>query len=183
MSRESLYLQEEETTGLDSVHLAPLMSSTKLDWETPDKVLDLVRFTFCGPIRLDPCTTSANPTQAQHIYTRENSGLDAKWDSDFVYANPPYGRELPQWVDKIVTEYLRGCQYMLVLVPARTDTKWFRRLYDFSGALCLFSGRLKFRGAKASAPFPSAMFGLSVNYERFLTVFEDYGIVINPRNH
>ena len=45
-----------------------------------------------------------------------------------------------------------------LLIPARTDTKAFRRLIDECGAhlqLVFITGRLKFNDSKESAPFPS----------------------------
>lgn len=47
--------------------LAPLMSSEKPDWLTPDVILGLVR--EVAPIALDPCTTEENPCRAMCIHT------------------------------------------------------------------------------------------------------------------
>lgn len=46
----------------------------------------------------------------------------------------------------------------LFLVPARTDTRWFHD-HAIGGAseIVLLKGRLRFSGAKHSAPFPSCL--------------------------
>ncbi len=44
---------------------------------------------------------------------------------------------------------------VVCLVPARTDTQWFR--IAFKGEVEFVCGRLKFGEAKNSAPFPSAV--------------------------
>jgi len=43
------------------------------------------------------------------------------------------------------------------LVPARTDTKWWRDYCMNSSEIRLIAGRLKFGNCKNSAPFPSAI--------------------------
>lgn len=45
---------------------------------------------------------------------------------------------------------------VVCLIPARTDTHWWHR-YAMRGEIRLLSGRLRFGGAKNSAPFPSAI--------------------------
>lgn len=44
-----------------------------------------------------------------------------------------------------------------MLTPARTDTKWFHRALQSGVSVCFIKGRLKFEGAKSSAPFPSCL--------------------------
>ena len=66
--------------------------------------------------------------------------------------NPPYGREIKNWVKKASKE-----RRVVALLPARTDTKWF---HDYiykkrKTEIRFIKGRLKFGNAKNSAPFPS----------------------------
>lgn len=42
-----------------------------------------------------------------------------------------------------------------MLIPARTDTKWFHDYVLHRAEIRFIAGRLKFGGAKNSAPFPS----------------------------
>lgn len=92
-------------------------SSKKLDWQTPDEIYfelnSKYRFDF------DPCPV--NPSF---------DGLSVEWgQSNFV--NPPYGRELPKWVEKGFEEAKKG-KTIVLLIPARTDTKiWHRYILPF----------------------------------------------------
>ena len=71
-----------------------------------------------------------------------------------VFCNPPYGRELPKWVKKCYEESLKGT-LVVMLIPARTDTRWFHDYIYGKAEIRFIKGRLKFGNAKQSAPFPS----------------------------
>lgn len=145
-------------------------------WETPDDLLDLIR--QLGPIALDPATTSANPTRADKIFTPVEDGLAQPWTSNgLVYCNPPYGRELPKWVTKAAMEGAKGTEIIL-LVPARTDTKWFQVWASTSDVVCLWKGRLTFKGAPHPAPFPSALCYWGPRYSSFKALFCKKGLVV-----
>lgn len=62
---------------------------------------------------------------------------------------------------------------VVMLLPARTDTKWFHRfIYNVSGVEIRFlKGRLKFGGAKNAAPFPSMV----VIFNRYCGIPEMHG--------
>jgi hypothetical protein len=70
-----------------------------------------------------------------------------------VWCNPPYGRTIGYWVQKAYLESLNGVKTVMLL-PARTDTKWFHD-YCVKGRIEFLKGRLKFGNAKYNAPFPS----------------------------
>ena len=69
--------------------------------------------------------------------------------------NPPYGRDIEKWLQKAFQESQRGVT-VVCLVPARTDTEWWHK-YALQGEIRFLRGRLKFQGADATAPFPSAV--------------------------
>jgi hypothetical protein len=55
------------------------------------------------------------------------------------------------------TDNLPACgRYIRQWVPARTDTNWWHE-YAIQHEVRFVRGRLKFGGAKNSAPFPSAV--------------------------
>ena len=70
------------------------------------------------------------------------------------YCNPPYGREISKWVEKAYSENKKGVLVVLLL-PARTDTKWFHEYIYKKHEIRFIKGRLKFNDGKKSAPFPS----------------------------
>jgi hypothetical protein len=169
-----------------------LNSSVKMDWQTPDSLLELVRRAL-GYIGLDPCTVRDNPTDAHAICSPEVGldGLTTVWAGcGPVYVNPPYGRELPKWVAKCVEEAGKGAEIVL-LVPARPDTRWFQNAYKLAPApngnhgapwtpptILFWKGRLKFKGAPASAPFPSALFYWGPRADKFRQVFAGRGLFL-----
>ena len=71
-----------------------------------------------------------------------------------VWCNPPYGREIGKWVEKAYNESLVGVT-VVMLLPARTDTKWFHDYIYGKAEIRFVRGRLKFGDSKNSAPFPS----------------------------
>jgi hypothetical protein len=166
-----------ELTG--GAGLAVHFSSKTPEHYTPATVIAVVRACL-GAIDLDPCSNShADPAvPAARHYTIAEDGLRQAWHGR-VYMNPPYGRRIPVWVDKLAREYEAGrVTEAIALVPARTDTRWFRRL----GAhpVCFVSGRLAFRGNTAGAPFPSALVYLGPRVPAFRAACAGVGRVYLP---
>jgi len=153
---------------------AALMSTGNGDWQTPPEVIERV-IAVLGAIDLDPCSNShddPNVPAAKH-FTEEDDGLAQEWRGR-VYMNPPYGRVIGKWVEKLVEEFEAGrVTQAIALVPARTDTRWFKRFRAFPR--CFVQGRLKFVGAAAGAPFPSAIIGVGVSVEALAEGFGDIG--------
>jgi len=152
-----------------------LMSSTKHDWQTPDAVLERVR--RIAPIALDPCTTPENPVGAERWIAPPGDGLTADWGDGLAFVNPPFGRGIGAWVAKCSGAQSDGAEVVLLL-PARTDTAWFRVAWGASSAVCFWRGRMTFRGADAGAPFPSCLFMMGTAWRRFQRAFDDAGIVV-----
>ena len=71
-----------------------------------------------------------------------------------VFCNPPYGRDLGAWVRKGYEEARKPGTKVVMLLPARTDTKWFHE-FCVKGEIKFLKGRLKFGDGKGTAPFPS----------------------------
>jgi phage N-6-adenine-methyltransferase len=107
----------------------------------------------------DPCTTSDNPLGTKCFYTKEQDGLNPKnkWIPP-VFINPPYGRELPKWVKRAAMEAQIGNVPIVMLIPARTDTRWFHDyIYGKATEIRFLKGRLVFGELKNSAPFHSML--------------------------
>lgn len=68
-----------------------------------------------------------------------------------VWCNPPYGRQIGEWVKKAAES---GAP-VVMLLPARTDTRWFHDYIYGKAELRFVRGRLKFGDSRNSAPFPS----------------------------
>lgn len=71
-----------------------------------------------------------------------------------MFCNPPYGKEIVKWVEKSYHEAEKGAVVVL-LIPARTDTKYFHEYIYKKHEIRFIKGRLKFNDSQQSAPFPS----------------------------
>lgn len=154
--------------------LAVHYSSESAEWYTPPEIIARVVLVL-GGIDLDPCSNSSGEpnVSASQRFTVSDDGLSHPWEGR-VYMNPPYGRVIDAWAEKLVSEYHAGrTTQAIALVPARVDTDWFRRFRDF--AICFIDGRLKFSGHVNSAPFPSAVVYLGGDIDRFHDAFSDLG--------
>lgn len=130
-----------------------MWSSKAMDWATPqdffDKLNDEFHFT------LDPCADDLNH-KCDKYYTEADDGLKQDWSGERVFCNPPYGRDVPKWVRKCFEEVYSGkCKLAVMLLHARTDTRWFHDLIYHRAEVRFVKGRLKFGGQQNSAPFPS----------------------------
>ena len=148
-------------------------SSASAEWYTPPAVIERVTAVL-GPIALDPCSNEGEPVvPAQRHFTRSDDGLALPWSGP-LYMNPPYGRSISAWVEKLVREHAAGnVTEAVALVPARTDTAWFANLRDC--AVCFVRGRLHFSGSSSGAPFPSAVAYFGSDPRRFHSAFGDMG--------
>jgi phage N-6-adenine-methyltransferase len=126
-----------------------LFTSTTDDWATPQDFFDKLDKEF--HFDLDVCADSNNH-KCEKYFTKEQDGLSQEWEG-MVWCNPPYGREIGDWVAAVAAHPGGG----VMLLPARTDTRWFHDyIYNNKNAEIRFvKGRLKFGGSKNSAPFPS----------------------------
>jgi site-specific DNA-methyltransferase (adenine-specific) len=127
-----------------------LFSSKSTEWETPKSLFNELNSEFA--FTLDVCATDDNH-KCDKYFTKQQDGLIQDWENERVFCNPPYGREIIHWVEKCAKH--NGIAVMLL--PARTDTKWFHEyIYQKPNASIRFvKGRLKFGGSINSAPFPS----------------------------
>lgn len=124
-----------------------IFSSTTDLWETPQDFFDAIDGEF--HFTLDACAVPEN-AKCTRYYTPEQDGLSLPWEGT-VWCNPPYGREIEKWVEKAAN----SAATVVMLLPARTDTKWFHRYIYGKAEIRFIPGRLKFGGEKNNAPFPS----------------------------
>jgi hypothetical protein len=161
-----------------------LMSSKTEHWCTPESFLALVR--QVGPIGLDPCSNPHSTVGAATSFCHpKDDGLILPWAGlGNQYVNPPYGRKLTSWSSKIVTEAAiqLPSEHLIVLTPARTDTKWCQQLLEAADARLFWKGRIKFIDPECpdkdqSAPFPSLVTYFGNDLMRFSNVFGPKGFL------
>ena len=94
-----------------------IFSKESDEWTTPKDLFYRLHHQY--HFTLDPCSTHENALCLKH-YTKEENGLLQSWKNETVFCNPPYS-EVKKWVKKASEEKADT----IMLVPARTDTKWF----------------------------------------------------------
>ena len=137
---------------MDDLNTKVLYSSKEEKWATPqdffDKLNDEFHFTL---------DAAASPDNAKCpvYFTEEQDGLAQSWEGHTVWCNPPYCRKTGAWVKKAYEEHQRtGCT-VVMLLPSRTDVRWFHNYILGKAEIRFIKGRLKFGENKNSAPFPS----------------------------
>jgi len=104
-------------------------------WITPKWIVDGL-----GPFDLDPCAAEPQPWRtATRMITEKDNGLLDIWKG-FVWCNPPYGRELPIWLERMAL-HNNG----IALTFARTETRaFFDNVWPHASALLFLRGRVSF---------------------------------------
>lgn len=118
---------------------AAAMTSNKDDWETPQSLFDQLDEEF--HFTLDAASNDQN-AKCEHHYTVENSGLEHSWEGETVFCNPPYGRNIGDWIRKASQEASKPDTLVVLLVPARTDTRWFQNHILHRAEVRFLPGRL-----------------------------------------
>ena len=125
-----------------------MATAVREDWETPQELFEELNREF--NFELDVCADESN-RKCERYFTKAQNGLVQSWGGVTAWCNPPYGREIANWVRKASEE----SGTVVMLLPARTDTRWFHEFVWKKTEIRFIKGRLKFGGAKASAPFAS----------------------------
>lgn len=102
-------------------------------WITP---MDLQK--SLGEFDLDPCAADNMPYRtAKRMVTRQEDGLSFDWGDNRVWLNPPYGKEISKFLEKMHNG--------IALLPVRTDNRWFHNLVvPRAKAIFFLKGRIKF---------------------------------------
>ena len=96
---------------------------------------------------LDVCAFPEN-AKCKAFYTPDDDGLSNPWWGG-VWCNPPYGREISSWVKKGYEESRKDYNdFVLMLLPARTDTKWWWDWVQGKAQLFFVKGRIRFNEGK-----------------------------------
>lgn len=125
-----------------------MFSSQKEDWETPQELFDQLNQEF--NFTVDVASNEEN-RKCERYYTKLENGLLQNWNGEVVWCNPPYGRNVGDWVRKAGESNAT----VVMILPVRTDTKWFHSYIYQKAEIRFLKGRLKFGDSKNSAPFPS----------------------------
>lgn len=130
-----------------------LMFSSATDmWATPQSFFDKLNSVF--RFEVDVCALPEN-AKCEKFFTPDDDGLCQEWVGT-CWMNPPYGRGIDKWIKKAHNSAKKNGATVVCLIPARVDTRWWHN-FCTKGEVFFVKGRLKFGGAKNSAPFPNAV--------------------------
>ena len=124
-----------------------LFTSSKQSYSTPKALYAELNAEF--NFDDDPC-----PIGEPEPFYKED-GLARAWGNR-VFINPPYGKTIVSWIKRAYKEYLQG-KTIVLLIPSRTDTRWWHDYIMKATEIRFLKGRLKFGDSKYNAPFPSAI--------------------------
>lgn len=178
--------QLEMPSGLQGAARALLSSSLtggSDEWYTPSLYVDRARDAM-GSIDLDPASceyANDNGVQATHYYTKDDDGIAQQWHGN-VWCNPPYGKQVPRWVARIIEAYTSGeIVACCLLVNATTDVQWFQPLWEYP--ICFLRGRVPFYNDQNADPSPthgSVIVYFGEHASTFMTHFADLGRIVVP---
>jgi site-specific DNA-methyltransferase (adenine-specific) len=135
-----------------SGYMAP---SKTVEWGTPQDLFDSLNKEF--NFTVDVAADSSN-AKCSVYYTKETDGLSQDWSGQTVWCNPPYGKEIALWVKKAhETVAASPGTTVVLLIPVRSDVRWFHDYVLGKAEIRFIRGRLKFGGSKTAAPFPNML--------------------------
>lgn len=124
------------------------------EWTTPIELFQQLDAEF--NFQLDAAASAENAL-CQHFFTKEMDGLAWPWAGwGPVWLNCPYGTQIGRWVQKSYEEAQKGA-IVVMLIPARTETRYWHDFVMRAAEIRFIRGRLRFSGATVNAPFPSAV--------------------------
>ncbi len=148
-----------------------------VEWYTPSWVFQELGIHF----DLDPSSphdyTSLVPAETK--YTIFDDGLKKPWFGR-VWLNPPYGRETPIWINKMI-EHKNG----IALVFSRTDASWCQAAMKHADAALFVAGRIEFvpgkenQHKKSRCGAGTVMFAFGEENADSLKKMSDRGIFID----
>jgi len=126
------------------LHTGAYMLPRKSDiYETPDRVFDIIldHWDFKKASMFDPCPLNPKFNGLEIIWTRLN------------YVNPPYSK-LSEFVDKALDEKQKFNNRSIMLLPSKTEQKWFHKLEPYWENTVWIRSRLQFKGTKFNSTLP-----------------------------
>jgi DNA N-6-adenine-methyltransferase (Dam) len=109
-------------------------------WQTPPAFFEALHAEY--GFTLDGASSAANA-----LLPRASSADEpASWEGERVYCNPPWSNIRP------FVELAAQADLAVLLVPARTNCKWFHRALELGATVRFFRGKPKFVGARHVSP-------------------------------
>lgn len=146
-------------------------------WGTPDEIFNFAENRW-GIFTLDAAANENNNLVKRYI-SEEQDALKIKWlvnyqTSKNTWLNPPYGRQMPKFIERALNQVREGnTDRVVCLIASRTDTKIFQEvIFPYASELYFIKGRIKFlkNGEKVQG----------ANYASVFVVFDQRRLKGNP---
>ncbi len=116
-------------------------SSKSNEWESPKELFNRLNKEF--NFNLDAAATKEN-CLCLNYFTIGNDALKQDWSQyGNTFCNPPYGRSIGKFVEKAYNESKKGI-IVVMLMPSRTDTKFYHNYIMKSKEIRFIKGRCRF---------------------------------------
>lgn len=141
--------------------IASFSGNRNEDFRTPRSFIKWLRDSRGLEFDLDAAASSSNAVASKY-FTKDDDALSQDWFGR-VWLNPPYGRQIVDWVEKCAEQIQRPeVDCIWVLIPARVDTIWFHEIVMKSAYnVYLIKGRFNFTHdttiSGKNAPFPAML--------------------------
>lgn len=97
-------------------------------------------------------------------YCSNHDQYEELYDDKRLFINPPYSHiNSDRFYDYLVS-LLKRDNLIVLLIPSRTDTKFFNKISKYCWKYIFLTGRLHFNDGKNGAPFPSVLMYLDNRY-------------------
>jgi len=132
--------------------------SAKQEWTTPDDLYDKLNEIYS--FNIDLAADNSNK-KCNNYFSEEDDSLEQIWVGR-GWLNPPYGgrakNKLSNWIKKAKEEVDCGhADLVAVLLPARTNTVWWKKYCMTASTIYFICGRPKFGNARYGLPQPLAI--------------------------
>ena len=130
--------------------------SRKQEWETPADLFNRLDREFHFDIDL---AADATNNKCRRYCNRQVNALTQTWTGT-GWLNPPYGEKeyrLSDWVRKAYLETRKAGCTVVMLIPARTNTRWWHDFCMKAAEIRFLNGRPKFGDAPHGLPQPLAL--------------------------
>jgi len=125
------------------------------EYETPKEIFNPLKEEF--DLQLDVCASKLNH-KLDNYFTKEQDALTKNWNGfGNFWMNPPFGRQIKNWVIKAYEESQKGVTGVLIL-PVRCNTLWWHKyIIDTKAEVRFLKGEIKFNDCERGLWLPFAI--------------------------
>ena len=141
-------------------------------WGPPEAIFNFAQNKWCN-FTLDAAANLFN-SKVTNFISENQDALKTSWISNNTWLNPPYGRQMPKFIQRALNQVREGnTDRVVCLIASRTDTKIFQEvIFPYASELYFIKGRIKFlkNGEKVQG----------ANYASVFVVFDQRRLKGNP---